>query len=237
MASPKADGPLNLRRIAVSDRPGFAANADLLSLLAYPNPDSEEERQKFGKSVRNFKVSSALKADPDWDPQIALHSHTELPGENLNKALLAGCRVVDDRLNAAKQVIPWIAYSEGLLFGRKLKPQDAPRLSRDHISSTIADQELERGVKTQGKIWKESLPVIHLSAAVFVECERLLSPPRNIPAAFQLATYLDIPSSKIITAAVYYRRMLLQLEQSENMRGPNAIPRFPEDVLLDLVPA
>lgn len=227
-----SDLPIFRREIKIYGRLRFDSMAELLALIAYPN--AQEKRELFAKAIRADAVATTLGGDPDWDPGISAVSYTQLPGEDLGRALSVGLRTIDDRLVAAKQVMPWAKKSLANLTGKDPPLSGGQRLSKDAVFAIISEEQGEKGERTQRKIWAASLPVIHLSAALRATCEQRLSEQPGA-SGYTLGMFIDASPVEFVRHAAEIRSLLLNLKPSENSRGPNSVPNFCAAGLINVI--
>jgi hypothetical protein len=142
----------------------FECGAALLALLAFPSV-ADAKRAEIAASLCASHLQAKFKefGDPN-EPVKAKYAFRD--PEKIKKDLKILDRLVRDRMVAAKVAIPFLQKAEG--HHPKL-PANAKRLSINQLAELVmgeANQSIPENFKN--RVWKPTLPVIHLAAAVAV---------------------------------------------------------------------
>ncbi len=142
----------------------FECGSALLALLAFPSlPD--EERAEIAASL----CASHLRAmfEDSGDPnELVKAKYAFRDVQTIGRDLKTIDRRVRDRMVAAKVAI---AFLQGALGHRPNLPSSVKRVSLNQLAELVmkeADQSDSENFET--RVWRASLPVIHLAAAVAV---------------------------------------------------------------------
>ncbi len=156
----------------------YEAGAILLSLLAYPEADSDQQRWDAQVSLSSIVLRAQRAADPAWAerPQRIKPIYALQETKDASKALRKFKRCLRDRMIAGKMAIAFLKEAAGheikatqLPSGRKLSLNLLSELVRSESNQTDSEN-------VETRVWRASLPVIHLAAAtqlLLSEVERM----------------------------------------------------------------
>jgi hypothetical protein len=142
----------------------FECGAALLALLAFPSA-TDAERAEIAASL----CASHLRAmfEESGDPnELVKAKYAFRDAETIQKDLKTIERLVRDRMVAARVAI---AFLQSAVGHRPKLPSSVKRLSINQLAELVmkeANQSIPENFKT--RVWRSSLPVIHLAAAVAV---------------------------------------------------------------------
>jgi len=140
----------------------------LVTLLAYPG-DSEETRGRVHASLCTHALRVKCEIEPDWAiaPQPIRPIYALRGQRDLNRDLRTIERRLRDRMVAGRMAI---AFLKEALPGHVLKlPLGAKRLSINQLAELVLDDtRFTEPENVETRIWRRSLPVIHLASAVQV---------------------------------------------------------------------
>jgi hypothetical protein len=145
----------------------YEAGALLLTLLAYPDA-SDETQGNIHLSLCTHALRVRSEIDPDWallaqpiKPIYALRSQREC-----NRDLRTLERRMRDRMVAGRM---GIAFLRAALPGQVLElPAGVKRLSINQLAELVLDTRFTDPENVETRIWRQSLPVIHLASATLV---------------------------------------------------------------------
>jgi hypothetical protein len=142
----------------------FECGANLLALLAFPST-TEAKRAEIAASLCASHLRAMFNASGNPD-ELVKAKYAFRDEQMIKKDLKTIQRLVRDRMVAAKVAIAFLQGAVG--HGPKL-PSSVKRLSINQFAELVmkeANQSIPENFKT--RVWRPSLPVIHLAAAVAV---------------------------------------------------------------------
>lgn len=140
----------------------FECGADLLALLAFPS-ESEAKRTEIAASICASHLRAVFEESGDPD-QVVKAKYAFLDVRTIKRDLKTIDRIMRDRMVAAKVAIAFLQKAVG---HRPNLPDSVERLSVNQLAELMkkqANQSNSENFKT--RVWRPSLPVIHLAAAV-----------------------------------------------------------------------
>jgi hypothetical protein len=143
----------------------YEVGAALLSVLAYPS-DSEETRAAVHASLCHHALRVRCEVEPDWAlfPQRMKPIHALRTAREVNHDLRTLQRRLRDRMAAGRMAIGFLKEAVG---GRV--SELAPGLARVSINQmarlVIEDTGQTDPENVETRIWRPSLPAIHLASA------------------------------------------------------------------------
>jgi hypothetical protein len=158
---------MSLHQIDFNRLQVYEAGALLLTLLAYPDV-SDETQGNIHLSLCTHALRVRSEIDPDWallaqpiKPIYALRSQREC-----NRDLRTLERRMRDRMVAGRM---GIAFLREALPGQVLElPAGVKRLSINQLAELVLDTRFTDPENVETRIWRQSLPVIHLASAIQV---------------------------------------------------------------------
>jgi hypothetical protein len=164
-------------RASMPQRPAFVidflrhevheAAAMLLSLLAYPSDDEEETaRGRMHASLCAY-VLRARYGDDDITPRPMKPVHAFRDLKTIENDLRNLDRRLQDRMAAGRMALAYLKEAAGGSMPKL--PRGIKRLSLNQLSEMVlADTRESAPENVEVRVWRASLPVIHLAAAVLV---------------------------------------------------------------------
>jgi hypothetical protein len=146
----------------------FEVGADLLTLLAYPEPNSEQRRAALHASLCALAVRAMYPLDSESarQPQPIKPIYAFRTQSEINRDLRTMKRRHRDRMIAGRMAIAFLQKAHGIT--PKL-PGPAERLSINTLSALVVeDAGYADAENVETRIWRPSLPVIHIAAAIQV---------------------------------------------------------------------
>jgi hypothetical protein len=155
---------INFNRLEV-----YEAGALIVTLLAYPdeNEHEDERRSLVHVSLCACMLRAISEMDTDWatSPQLVKPIYLLQSESDCNRGLRQLKRRLRDRMVAARMAYPFLKEAES---GKAPElPDSLKRLSNNAMSELVlndAGHTDPENVET--RIWRPSLPVIHLASAV-----------------------------------------------------------------------
>jgi hypothetical protein len=147
----------------------YEAGAFLVSLLAYPRESEEDDKRRCGvfTSLCACAIRGRAEADPDWAaaPQLVKPVYTSRTDRDSDRDLRTLPRLLRDRMIAARTAYSFLEEAE---TGEAPElPSSVKRLSINEISELVLeDAGYSDPENVETRIWRPSLPVIHLASAV-----------------------------------------------------------------------
>jgi hypothetical protein len=148
----------------------YEAGAILATLLAYPGlNDTDATRGRLHRTLCGLTLHDRCETDPEWAaaPQRIKPIYTSFSEQAIKRARRTLERRLRDRMAAARMVIPFLKQAQD---GQTPDlPPGVKRLSLNQMAGLVGEdvgQSDPQNVKT--RIWRPSVPVIHLAAATAV---------------------------------------------------------------------
>ena len=144
----------------------FEAGASLLTLLAYPEEDCEDKRGELHASLCALAVRAIYPRDAEsaLRPQAIKPIYAFRTEREIKRDLRTLQRRHRDRMIAGRIAIAFLQKARGIT--PKL-PEAGKRLSINTMSEAVAaDAGYADPENVETRIWRPSVPVIHLAAAV-----------------------------------------------------------------------
>jgi hypothetical protein len=174
------------------------AGALLVTLLAYPDAN-DETRGDVHASLCSHALRVRSEIEPDWAirPQAIKPIYLLRSQRDCNRALRTLERRVRDRMVAGRMGIAFL--KEALPGHLPILPPGMKRLSINQLAELVLDDtQLTDPDNVETRIWRPSLPVIHLCSAVQIFLSQL--EPRIGPVVLEV----------VIRTAEYHESVLAQ---------------------------
>ena len=198
---------MSLHQIDFNRLQVYEAGALLLTLLAYPDA-SDEMQGNIHLSLCTHALRVRSEIDPDWallaqpiKPIYALRSQREC-----NRDLRTLERRMRDRMVAGRM---------GIAFLREALPGQVPelpagvkRLSINQLAEFVFDTRFTDPENVETRIWRQSLPVIHLASAtlVFLNLVEAEAGPIVLEALLLNRKVIEV----VVRTAEYHETLLAQ---------------------------
>ena len=154
----------------------YEAGATVITLLAFPGKSEEHLREAVHAALCHYALRAKCASDPEWvlSPQRIKPFYALRTPDEISKDLRTVPRRLRDRMAAGRMAI---GFLKEVVTGRPPQlPPGIARLSINQMASLVLEDtenvEVEN-VKT--RVWRPSLPVIHLATAT-LRLLRLLEP-------------------------------------------------------------
>jgi len=190
----------------------------LFIYLAYPEPStSERTLQEVFSALCHVHLSMRERTDEAWaiQPQFIKPVYAFLDPRVVNRALRTFDRRLRDRMVAARMAIAFLKeISASVAFKR---PKSVKRLSLNKLSEFVVSdlKDVEPG-NIEQRIWRTSLPVIHLAVALALlidAAERDAKPRFLIEVAPACVPGLIVTAQQINPMLLSSPRLRLRPEQ------------------------
>lgn len=189
----------------------YECAAALLALLAYPHPAADtSERPAFHAALCRAALLGCAADDPDW----LWHSQPIKPGYLLleeataDRGLAQGQKRLDERLIAARMALPFLQQAS---TGQPPKlPKALPRWSLNGMADLVLDQARQSDPHNlEARVFRPSLPVIHLAAALLIASDGLEAPLGHRLSAWHLFYDRELTIVRwLVDAAQQYEALL-----------------------------
>jgi hypothetical protein len=186
----------------------YEAGALLVTLLVYPDASDEAQGHVY-TSLCTYALRARSEMEPDW----ALHPQSIKPIYSLrtqrdcNRALRTLERRLRDRMVAGRMAIAFL--KEALLGHVPELPAGVKRLSINQLAELVlGDTKFTEPDNVETRIWRPSLPVIHLCSAIQVLLS-LAEPEVGLIALEALLLNRKV-IELIVRAAAYHETLLAQ---------------------------
>ena len=146
----------------------FEAGASLLTLLAYPEANREDARSQLHTSLCALAVRAIYPVDsePPLRPQAIKPIYAFRTERGMKRDLRTLYRRHRDRMIAGRMAIAFLQKASGIT---PKVPGTTGRLSIDALCALVADDAgYTDSENVETRIWRPSLPIIHVAAAVQV---------------------------------------------------------------------
>ena len=198
---------MSLHQIDFNRLQVYEAGALLLTLLAYPDA-SDETQGNIHLSLCTHALRVRSEIDPDWallaqpiKPIYALRSQREC-----NRDLRTLERRMRDRMVAGRM---GIAFLREALPGQVLGlPAGVKRLSINQLAELVLDTRFTDPENVETRIWRQSLPVIHLASAtqVFLNLAEAEAGPIVLEALLLNRKVIEV----VVRTAEYHETLMAQ---------------------------
>jgi hypothetical protein len=208
-----AQHAIDFTRLAV-----YEAGALLVTLLAYPR-ESEDKQSKVHASLCTHALRTKCEIDPDWamPPQPIKPIYALRPQQQIKQDLRTLERRVRDRLIAGRMAL---AFLQEVETGRV--PGGIKRLSINELAGLVLDDARYTEPKNvETRIWRPSLPVIHLASALQLLLH--FAEPQLGPLGLESLLLCRNVIELVIRTAEYHETVIVQ---SRHLRlAPNSLIR------------
>jgi hypothetical protein len=146
----------------------FEAGAALLALLAYPEGGSDNKRSNLHTSLCALAIRAIYPLDSEsaHRPQPIKPIYAFRTQREIDRDLRTLRRRHRDRMIAGRMAVAFLQEAYGV---EPKLPAAAGRLSINALSTLVADDAgYTEAENVESRIWRPSLPVIHLAAAIHI---------------------------------------------------------------------
>ena len=238
--------------------PSYLPGARLLAILAYPPSSSSDQKWRQAELALCRSVLLAQQQiDPTWATQghWIIPEHLLFPATDITKKLEKIQALHGHRLGAAHVAIPFFQQALRIAGGNPAETRRASTID-SRIQRTIdqeADREdwlTEQGVSIKSRfpkddhnfehrVFRPSLPVLHIAVAVAVAIDQSQKALRVEPSAIQGEFYRDMGGPQInvadfLTNPVLARHVIALAEEYERLTPLLPKLRLPHIVSLRL---
>jgi hypothetical protein len=186
----------------------YEAGAWLVTRLAYPDADDETQGHVHA-SLCSHALRVRSEIEPDWAirPQATKPIYSLRSPHDCNRALRTLERRMRHRMVAGRMAIAFL--KEALPGHPLILPAGMKRLSINQLAELVLDHsQFTDPDNVETRIWRPSLPVIHLCSAVQIFLSQL--EPEIGPVVLE-ALLLDRDAIElVIRTAVYHETVLAQ---------------------------
>jgi hypothetical protein len=198
------------RRIDFRQLEVYEIGAMLVTWLAFPGEkESEEQRGRVHASLCAYALKAKYQCDPEWlvSPQPIKPLHALRTQRDIDRDLRTLERRFRDRMIAARMAIGFLKEA---VSGEVPKlPAGIKRLSVNQMALMVLDDTgytEPENVKT--RIWRPSLPVIHLATAI--QLMRQLAEPRTGRLGLEVLLLGRGIIELVVRTADYHRSVIMQ---------------------------
>jgi hypothetical protein len=197
----------------------YEAGACVLTLLAYPN-ESEEMRSEVHASLCAYALKAKCVMDPDWSiaPQPLKPIYALRPQHDSDHYLRTFERRLRDRMVAGRMAIGFLKEA-----ATGQVPAGIKRLSINEMAQLVLDDAgYTEPENVETRIWRPSLPVIHLASALQLLLH--LAEPECGPIGLEALLVAREVIELLVRTAEYHESVI---EQSRYLRlDPESMIRF-----------
>jgi hypothetical protein len=192
----------------------YECGAMLLALLAYPTDAGDVHRAPLHASLCSEYLRDRYEnADDEAVPQLIKPIYAFRKERDVKKDLKTFERRLRDRLVAARMIMAFLQEASGSAVRL---PPGVTRLSLNQLSVLVqADANQTDPENVESRIWRPSIPAIHIAAAVAVALND------SVRAGVVETSWGDILASRsIIEQIVGYSQLFdIYIENSERIRS------------------
>ena len=144
----------------------YEAGAVLVTLLAYPGASEGARREALHASLCHVAVRLKCELDPDWalSPQWIKPLYALRATQEVTKDLRTVPRLLRDRLAAGRMALGFL--KEVATGEMPALPAGIARLSVNQMATLVLEDTRNIEVaNVKARVWRPSLPVIHLASA------------------------------------------------------------------------
>lgn len=146
----------------------------LLTILAYPEPNTDMQKENLHASLCHLYLRAEFEEEPEWrnTPQSIKPLYAFRTEKQVSKDLRQLQRRLRDRMIAARIAMPFL--QEVNIGKLPVLPKPVARLSLNGMCSLVLDDAGHSDPENvETRIWRKSIPVIHLAAAVAILKDQL----------------------------------------------------------------
>ena len=183
----------------------YEAGAVLVAVLAYPNFEEEQRRARLHGALCALALRARSESDVQWaiTPQLIKPVYADFGDAEIAAGLNSFDHRLRDRMIAGRMAM---AYLKEASTGQVPKlPDGVKRLSLNQLSEMVlADAGRSDPENVETRIWRASLPVIHLASA----CQVMMQETARIGETINFAHLLQ------------YRRLIEWLVDAAGQYAP-----------------
>ncbi len=189
----------------------------LLSLLAYPETSvSVEALGAVQRVLCHLALKARASEDTSWaiQPQVIKPLYAFVEAKEIDVALRQFKRRLRDRMIAARMGIAYLKEVDSIKTGQTLVlPRSVERLTLNQLSELVLDDlESEEPGNVETRVWRPSLPVIHLASAIAILIDQVKQQTDRDISYFDFLANPDLARSAV-EVANKYQAMFLQSER------------------------
>lgn len=193
----------------------FSNNSDecssaFMAILAYPETKKDEEKAKLQASLCYLNYRARAELDPEWAnrPQLIKPLNAFRDKKHIDRDLKPLKRRLRDRMLAAKMAM---AFLQEVELGEAIQlPKNVKRLTINQLAANLIEEVgLTESKNIETRIWRPSIPVIHLATATALVIDHLEKSGVESPSIGHLLSYPDL-IKQIITISNQHADMLIK---------------------------
>ena len=185
----------------------------LITILAYPKIDQEEDRGGLHASLCNQFLYDRSVKDQTWaaSPQLIKPVYAFRSEALIKKDTRKLERLLRDRAVAGRMAMGFFLEAEGDGKRPKSLPKEIKKVTLDGMAIMVKDEVLRSGSEETENIekraWRPSLPVIHLAAAMQVLLQGLDKGISGLPSMGDLGNSREA-IEWLVTKARYFEDLI-----------------------------
>jgi len=199
------------------------APALFIATLARPGAREEEARFRLTGSLCTWLIRQRCVREPQWavQPQPIKPAYLSLSDAHIKADMRTLERRMKDRICAGHMAVAFLKEAESGVTPDL--PDGAKHLSLNELSKVVApDRGIESPENVETRVWRPSLPVIHLCAAWVVTLQQRLRDLGSLPDIVELYTDPAFLVAVLLKAELY----VPLLEKSRLKVSPDRLVRF-----------
>lgn len=182
----------------------------LIAILAYPEPNTEKQKAELHASLCHLYLRAKFEEDSELGntAQLTKPFYAFRTEKQVSKDLKKLERRLRDRMVAARIAMPFLQEVE--LGKLPVLPKSVARLSLNEMCSLVLeDVGYSDPENVETRVWRKSLPVIHLAAAIAIAKDQIDLDSEKESSIFDLVLNPDTVEW-IVSASQRYSDMLLK---------------------------
>jgi len=172
----------------------YEIGALLVTILAYPKKGSDEERSALHAALCSLVLYERSINDPKWaaSPQLIKPIYAFRDEAQIKKDMRKLERLLRDRAIAGRMAMALLQEVEGNGKRPETLPEEIKKVTLDQLAVMVKDEILGPGIEEteniEKRIWRPSLPVIHIAAAMQVLLQGLDKKVSGLPSMSNIWT-------------------------------------------------
>jgi hypothetical protein len=209
--------PRETIEIGLSEKDPYASGAQFLSVVAYPDPQDSNERERFSQAIIRWTLERRMELHSEWarDLQLIRPAYFSGSEKQHDSILKRGMKRLKHRLAAAQFIVmPHLRAIDT----RRPQKVDGFVPTVDNMAILAAGY---LGMKSgsqatvKSRVWKLSKPVVHAACAYVVWHQILWDKWARNPKADKQLAFLMLPEmvAEVVEIAELFRGQLADISQ------------------------
>jgi hypothetical protein len=190
----------------------YEVGAVLLTLLAHPQEGTDQQRSVLHASLCSQVLQERARSDQDWanTPQLIKPVYAFQSEADIKASTKKLARLMRDRAVAGRKAMAFFQEAENGGQRPSTLPENT-EVTLDSLAVMVKDEVMDSDSheteNIEKRIWRPSLPIIHLAAALQVLMQGLNKGVQGLPAMDSLWTSRDA-IIWLVKQALYYEELI-----------------------------